>query len=113
MIRKEELIDAINELQSGKHSIQNCERLAAVYTVLDHAYPSVGAEPQRDESVHGYSGDLAVDLVGSYGDSEFLAAVSGKKQTEVWMVLDELADALMVLNPRLYNNFIEKLEALR
>ena len=39
MFTKAELIDAINELEEGKHSIQNCSKLAAIYTVLDHLYP--------------------------------------------------------------------------
>ena len=33
MFTQAELVDAIDQINNGKHSIQNCERLAAIYTV--------------------------------------------------------------------------------
>ena len=107
MFTEAELIDAINQLEGGKHSIQNCERLAAIYTVLDHLY-----EPRINR---GYSGDNKVDaetLIGDYGDSEFFKAIKGKPSEEVWYLIDELIEALSVLNPRLLSNFFEKLDEL-
>lgn len=106
MFTKEELIDAINDIESGKHSIQNCERLAAIYTVLDHEYkPLISAE--------GYSRDNKVESeIGLYGESEFLKAISGKPSKEVWLLLDDLVEALSVLNPKLLSSFLNKLRAL-
>ena len=106
MYTQVELLDAINELNDGKHTIQNCEKLAAIYTVLDHLY-------QREEIPMGYSNDNRIESeIGSYGSSDFLKLVSGKPSREVWLLIDELVDALMVLNPRLINNFLDKLEEL-
>lgn len=105
MFTQAELIDAINQLEGGKHSIQNCERLAAIYTVLDHLY----TEPKLDA---GYSRDNKVEtetIVGNYGDSEFLKAISGKPANEIWDLIDELIDAISVLNPRLVSSFFNKL----
>lgn len=102
MFTQAELIDAINQIEGGKHSIQNCERLAAIYTVLDHLY---GKEIDR-----GYSYDNMVEAeIGDYGKSEFLKTISGKPAREVWLLVDELIEALSVFNPKLSSSFFEKL----
>ena len=106
MFTRAELEDAINELADGKHSIQNCERLAAIYTVLDH----MDNKPDT-----GYSYDNKVEAettVGKYGTSDFLTRVSGKPISKVWYLIDDLVNALSVLNPRLLNNFLDKLDEL-
>ena len=102
-----ELIDAINEIKNGKHTIQNCEKLAAIYTVLDHLYPMPPVNVDR-----GYSYDNAVntEIIGLYGDSDFLKLINGKSSKEVWLIVDELIDALHVLNPRLLSNFLDKIQ---
>lgn len=59
-----ELIDAIDQIEQGKHSIQNCERLAAIYTVLDHLYGK--EKPMMVEVSH----DNKIETeVGHYGVS--------------------------------------------
>ena len=107
MFTKVELEDAINELTDGKHSIQNCEKLAAIYTVLDHLY---GEKPIMEIS---YSNDNKIESeIGLYGSSKFLKTVSGKSSKEIWLLMDELVEALTVLNPRLISGFYEKLNNL-
>ena len=107
MFTQAELEDAVNELINSKHSIQNCEKLAAVYTVLDHLY---GEKPLIDM---GYSNDNKIESeVGLYGRSEFLEAIAGKSPKDAWLLMDELIEALTVLNPRLISNFFEKLNKL-
>ncbi len=106
MFSEAELIDAIDELKESKHSIQNCEKLAAIYTVLDHLY----GKPITDV---GYSRDNKIESeIGLYGKTEFLKLIAGKPAREVWLLVDELIEALTVLNPRLQSNFFDKLEAL-
>lgn len=102
MYTQAELQDAIDQLQEGKHSIANCERLAAVYTVLDHINPDF----------RGYSfdnGDKTEPTVGYYGKSEFLQAVQGKSEAEIWRLIDELMETLSVVNPRLYDSVMRRL----
>lgn len=104
MFTRAELLDAIDEFDRGKHTIQNCEKLAAIYTVLDHI------EPVYDR---GYSGASKGEAeIGVYGDSEFLSMVAGKPPEKVWQLIDELVEALGVLNPRLQSNFMDKIRAL-
>ena len=108
MFTKAELVDAINEIEGGKHSIQNCERLAAIYTVLDHLYD----EPTIKKPDLGYSYDNNINIetiIGNYGDSEFYKAISGKPSKEIWKLINELVEAVDVFNPRLVNNFYNKL----
>ena len=108
MFTEAELIDAIDQIKNGKHSIQNCEKLAAIYTVLDHLY---GAKPQMD---FGYSNDNKIEPeIGLYGKSKFLKLIAGKPAEKVWLLMDELVEAIQVLNPSLYLNFIQKLEEIK
>ena len=61
----------------------------------------------------GYSNDNKTESnVGLYGNSEFLKIVADKPQKEVWLLIDELVEALTVLNPRLLSNFLDKLKEL-
>ena len=106
MFTKAELIDAIDQIEQGKHSIQNCERLAAIYTVLDHLYGERLTMPQ-------YSNDNKIESeIGLYGESMFLRSIAGKSSKDVWLLMNELVDALLVLNPKLINNFMDKLNML-
>lgn len=108
MFSQAELIDGINELLEGKHSVQNCEKLAAIYTVLDHLYPVVSAR-----ELGGYSGAVGTEeterSVSRYGNTEFLDAISGKDQREMWLLMDELMTTLSVINPRLYDGVMRKI----
>lgn len=111
MFTKAELIDAINELEEGRHSIQNCEKLAAIYTVLDHLYP----EEHRQEYplAKGYSGeaeDPKAETIPKYGDTEFLNAISGQDPEDMWILMDELMTTLIVVNPRLYDSVMRKIQ---
>lgn len=103
MLTEAELTDAIGVLCGGKHSIQNVEKLAAVYTVKDHLYP----QAQPIES--GYSAANNDEQVGLYGNSEFLTAISRKKPVDAWLLMDELMQTLYAVNPRLYDGVMRKI----
>lgn len=106
MIGKSELIEAREELLNSKSTIQNCEKLAAVCTVLDHCYPNEQVQdlpqPRFDA---GYSGDIKAD-------TQFMREIKGKSPSEYLPAVDELVTAVMVYNPRLYRAFIRKLTEL-
>ena len=100
MLTKRELADAISELEESPRSYQDCAKLATFYAIYDHLYP---------ETFSGYSGS-AEDVVGRYGDSEFLQAVAGRDAGFAWGLMDELMSAIKVLNPRLYDSVFRKLD---
>jgi len=109
MFTEAELLDAVDQIKSGKHTIQNCEKLAAIFTVLDHLY---GEKPSMIDV--GYSNDSKIESeVGLYGDSNFLRGIAGKPAEDAWLLMDELIEAVSVLNPRLTDNFFEKLNNLK
>ena len=106
MFTREELVDAVNQISaSSHHSIQNCEKLAAIYTVLDHLSP---------QSVTGYSYEdkSEKEVIGKYGDSEFLQSIVGKDSRSVWRLVDEMVEAVAVFNPKLYRAFLSRISAL-
>lgn len=90
------MIDEINseiaKLEGLPASYQTIERLAWLYIVRDHLTtpPVTGADiPQ--------------------GESEYYCACAGKSVSEVMAVMNELMDALAILQPRLYAAVITKL----
>ena len=50
--------------------------------------------------------------VGEYGDTDFLRAVAGKNPAKAWAVVDELMDTLRIVNERVYNSVMRKIQAL-
>lgn len=110
MILKQDLLDAIAVTEKKPNDYHKCEKLATYYTLLSHLYPDVPQE-SAPERLPGYSFDPApVGVVGSYGESEFLTAMSGKDERFAWELMDELMQALSVINPRLFESVMRKIE---
>lgn len=106
MIDEKELRLWIARLECEESSWPNYEKLAALYTIQDHQ----GEEPQITPVM--YSATPAADVVGDYGDSDFLQAVSGKDPASVWAVMDELMGTLYAVNERVYNSVMRKIHTL-
>ena len=103
MITEKDLQEAITECQGIKNpSAQTCIKLAAFYTIKEHMYGNV----PEDE---GYSFRSDERFVEYESNSEFGQLIAGKPALEAWAIMDELMEALEVLNPRLYNNVKRRL----
>ena len=102
MITYRELDGAIRECENAPVSYQNCEKLATFYTILDHMHE----EP--DTQVE-YSYD-SPQGIGDFGESDFLQAVKGRDETEIWEILDELMDTVLITNPRLYQGVMRQIK---
>lgn len=101
MFSKSQLLDAIDELEACPNTYQNAEKLATFYTLYDHLF--VHKEPMnRIESTR----EVTIDR---YGDNEFFKAISDKKADKVWMVMDELMTTIQVLQPKLYQATIDRI----
>lgn len=109
MISEQDLHEAIAECQGEKNPNANtCIKLAAYYTILNQMI-----ENQRGPIYFGYSRSDGRDVstrVTINSDSEFALLVNGKNQDEVWPTIDELMKTLQVMNPRLYDAVIKKLQ---
>lgn len=99
MIDDRELALWIKRLETEESSWSNYEKLAALYTIQNQ-----NREPVRESRiVEAYSAAPAPD-------SDFLRAVASVDPSHAWEVMDELMDSLKVVNERIYNNVMRKLE---
>ena len=106
MITKADLQEAIAECLGKRNpDASTCIKLAAFYTIMGNLYPD-----EKEPVLPRYSyAPEPVDEVTYDGDTEFSRAIAGKKPGDIWSVMDELMDALSVLNPRLYNSVMDKI----
>lgn len=99
MIDERELALWIKRLETEESSWSNYEKLATLYTIQNQ-----NREPVRESRiVEAYS-------AASAPDSDFLRAVASVDPSRAWEVMDELMDSLKVVNERIYNNVMRKLE---
>lgn len=102
MITRRELDGAIRECEDAPTTYQNCEKLATFYTIREHAFGEESTELE-----YSYDGPQGV---GEFGESDFLQAVAGREEPEIWRILDELMDTILITNPRLYQGVMRKIK---
>lgn len=116
MIREEDLQEAIAECKGQRNPTTNTAiKLAAFLTIkrelfgnepqppANYAYSY--AEPPKNQ--YRYSG---MDVIGEYGESDFLQAVAGKDPAAVWKIVDELMETLKLINKHLYDGVLNRLQ---
>lgn len=99
MISERELLKAIQECENAPNSYLNCERLSVFYAIYNQLY-GTPAEPSPIRKT-----EYVVDFESN---SEFAEAVNGCESSTAWAVMDELMNALQVLQPRIYNSVLDK-----
>ena len=106
MITSADLDEAIAECVGKRRPDANdCIKLAAFYTIRNQLYPKVSDMP----SFSAPRTDMDLSIVDFQGASEFSKMVDGRKQSEIWPVIDELMSTLEAINPRLYDAVFRKL----
>lgn len=108
MIDEKELRLWIARLECEESSWPNYEKLAALYTIQAHQSDNTETQPEPVM----YSAAPAADVVGEYGDSDFLRAIAGTDPARAWAVIDELMDTMHTVNERVYNSVMRKIESL-
>lgn len=96
MLNKDVIDKEILELEKHDTTYATCERLAWLYIIRDHMQEPVVTEKTKS-------------AVGVSGESDFMKAVSGKATDLVICVLDEFMETLKIVNPRLYDGVMRKL----
>ena len=105
MITERELLSAIDECQQEPITSSKRGTLADLFIIYDHLF----GQPYND----GYSYENKVEnIIQINGDTEFLATVNGKDTEKVMAILDELMEATKVLQPRIYDQVIERVQAI-
>jgi hypothetical protein len=95
MPSKEELLDAIKEIQQKEPSYSNCEKLATFYTLLRYLYSEEEGQSR--------------DAFPASNGSEFRQAIAGKDIERVVDVLDEHMEVVMLLFPKEYKEVIRRI----
>ena len=99
---------AISELEQDESSKSNYILLAALYTCRENMQGS-GTMLHRD----GYSAASAPEEeLDLYGESDFLRAVAGISPAAAWHVMDGLMDTLRVVNLKVYESVMRKIQRL-
>jgi hypothetical protein len=102
MITEQELLDAINSCLKDPVSYSNCEKLANFFVIHDHLYG------HKTESA---SSRERVEIIRTSGTSDFLKAADGMEIKKFLAVMDELlTKTIKVINPRLYDGVMQKLD---
>lgn len=110
MITEHDLAEAIAECEGQKNPNSNtCIKLAAFYTIRDHLYPKMDVKiPEPQVAYSRAVGPESKEIYDS--GSEFSDIARGLSPGRVMEVMDELMETLSVVNPRLYDGVIRKLE---
>ena len=98
---------AISELENQESSEGRYTLLAALYTCRNQMLGNTQPEPRI--AAYSEAPRQEMETLGQYGDSDFLRAATGKDPAKVLMVIDDLLDALQVVNRRAYDNVMRKL----
>jgi len=112
VITKRDLDAAIAECQGKRNpDASTCIKMAAYYTIRNAMYPPQAPSVSQPESAYSYSpapdkSDDGYVMINS--DSEFARTVDGRRQEDVWPVLDELMATLKTIYPRLYDAVLAK-----
>lgn len=112
-----EIDRAIAELEDApNHTPSMCARLANLYMIRDH---KTGDDPYYtrlatySKAAYPIEEQPAISAkVEISGNSEFLRSVTGKDTSSALAVVDELMDNLKLVNPRVYESVIRKIQAL-
>ena len=109
MIYERDLDESIARYQGEVNpSIETCRKLAACLIVKRELF---GEPEQLPEHGYSYAAEpVPVDTHITYtSDTEFSRVIDGRRQEDVWPIIDELMSTVQVLMPRLYDGVMRKL----
>lgn len=102
MLTKNELLKAIEELEDASPTFQNCQKMATFYTLLNAIYRSGGEANQQVELIRE-------EVINEHGNSDFLRMLDGMNSHEAWLIMDELMDTILILQPKLYDSVMRRI----
>lgn len=106
MITEFDLDSAIAECQGAKNPNANtCIKLAAYYTIKKELF----GDNIPEMPLYSHDSHNAETITYSSG-TEFAALIDGRNANDMWAIMDELMTMLQMLNPRLYNSVMRKIE---
>jgi hypothetical protein len=112
LLDRKEIDIEIARLEYGESSYPAYAKLANLYTIRDRMDREVHPAPYEVSYSAAPAALEDSSVVGEYGDSDFLRAVSGVDQHDAWAIMDDLMDTLHTVNPRVYEGVMRKIRAL-
>ena len=111
MITEHDLQEAIAECQGQRNpNASTCIKLAAFYVIMDHLKGEQVPETYSYSPAPFPQSTEPTAKISHYGESEFLEAIAGKDSEKIWLIMDDLMSALSVLNPKLYDSVLQKID---
>ena len=105
MITERDLQEAIAECEGQRNpSSSTCIKLAAFYTIKNELFGN------SDKPAYSYAAPPVEKPIDYVSDTDFGRAIEGKRAADIWPVMDDLMDAVSVLQPRLYASVLNRLE---
>ena len=112
MITEADLQEAIAECKGQKNPTANtCIKMAAFYTIRRELFgegKEVGPPPGSYSFLPGPQSTAEL-LIYNDSDSDFARAIDGRRQEEIWPLMDEMMDTIHAIHPRLYNAVMDRL----
>ena len=94
MITEKDLTDAIRECESEPITPNKVSKLADFYIIYEHLFG------QPVDTSYSYA-PQAEKVIYTDGGNKFLQAVNGKDTEKVMAIIDELMEAVKILQPRM------------
>lgn len=116
MITEKDLQEAIAECQGERNPNANtCIKLAAFYTIKHELFGKTEQPPAVAENATTYSyaaapAEPVETTIDYYSDTEFSRTIDGRIAANVWPVMDELMSMLQMMQPRMYDVVMRKLQ---
>lgn len=111
MITEKDLKEAIAECEGErKPNANTCIKLAAFYTILDNMYGNEKKAEIRPN--YSMAASAEPDYLDYLTDSEFSQIIADKGIEKAFPIIDDLIATLSVLNPKLYDSVMRKLDSL-
>lgn len=118
MLDKQEIRKEIARLEYEESSYPNYAKLADLYIISAEMEKSgERIEPYYERLYSGAAAPVEMTtpqntVIVDAAGSDFLKAVSGKKASAAWKIMDELMESLQVMQPRTYNAVMRQLREL-
>lgn len=109
MITEKDLQEAIAECQGQRNpNASTCIKLAAFYTIRRELF----GEEKEAAQLQAYSYAMQTEsepTIINDSDSAFARAIDGRRQAEIWPLMDEMMETIHAIHPRLYSAVMDRL----
>lgn len=111
MIYEKDLDESIARYQGEVNpSINTCIKLAACYALKRELFGGPEQPALPAYSFAAAPAESVESTIEYYGDTEFAQTIDGRAAADIWPVMDELMETLKIIQPRLYDGVMRKLQ---